>query len=147
MSKKSAKNERRVMKTKEELMAELKGNTKFIEKMKFTKEQFFPALVKSSHNVDDAKMFLSSISTILMEKFLGYMKEKKFSDLKLVEVLDPKDVKFEEYKELLALFDDMSIFDAKDLIEGMKNEIDLFITEEMKNRTLDTLPTRWLDEL
>lgn len=139
--------EKRVMKTKDELMVEMRNNQKFIEKMKFAKEKFYPAIIKASRNIDDASMFLSSINSIIMEKFLGEMKLKKLSDLKLIEVLDEKDEKYEDYKELLSLFDDFSVFDSKDYIEGMRNEIQLFISEEMKERTLDTLRTRWLDEI
>jgi len=134
-------------KSKEELMAELKKNAKFIEKMKFTKEQFYPALVKASKNIDDAQTFLSSINTVMMESFLGFMKEKKFSDLKLEEKLDSKDEKYEAVKEMLALFNDMDIFSAKELLEGMKSEISLWVNEDLKTRSLETLPKRWLDDL
>lgn len=136
-----------ITKSREELLADLKSNAKFIEKMKFTKEQFYPAIVASSDSVDDAKMFLSSISNILMERFLAIMKEKKFKELNLAAALEPTDPHHPQYVSLLGLFDDMTVFDAKDLIEGMRNEIDLFINEEMKTRRVETLPVKWLDEL
>lgn len=139
--------QKRRNKTKEELLLDLKKNEKFMAKMKFTKEKFFPALIEATDSVEDATIFLGSINTILMEEFLGFMKEKKFSDLNLVNKLDQKDENYEKYKALLSLFDEMNVFEAKDLIEGMKNEINLFIQEEMKNRKLDSLPTRWLDEI
>lgn len=82
-----------------------------------------------------------------MEKFLGEMKKLTFKELKIVEGLDEKAEKYKEYKELLALFDDMSVFDAKDYLEGMKNEIDVFITDEMKNRPLSSLKAKWIDEM
>jgi len=136
----------RVMKTKEELIKEMRSSAKFQEKMKFTKEQFFPALIKASKNIEDAKMFLSSISSVLMEKFLQSMREKKMSELELVKGLDEKGENYAEIKAMLELFDDMTVFDAKDTIEGMKGEIQLFIDKEMEGRTLDTLQTKWLDE-
>ena len=139
--------EKRVNKTKEELLKELRGNQKFIEKMKFTKEVFYPALLNASKSIDDASSFLSSINNIMMEKFLGYMKEKNFGELKLVDMLDPKDEKYDELKKMLTLFDDKSVFDAKEYIEGMRNEISLFLGEEAKNRPLSSLKTKWLDEL
>lgn len=138
---------KRINKTREEILADLKGNQKFVEKMKFTKEVFYPALLKSSKSIDDASSFLSSINNIMMEKFLGYMKEKNFGDLKLVEMLDPKDEKYAELKEMLALFDEKSVFEAKEYIEGMRNEISLFLGEEAKGRPLSSLKTKWLDEL
>ena len=62
-------------------------------------------------------------------------------------MLDPKDEKYEELKAMLALFDNKSIFEAKEYIEGMRNEISLFLGEEAKERSLSSLKTKWLDEL
>jgi len=126
---------------------DLKNNAKFQEKMKFAKEVFYPALIKASKNIDDAQMFLSSISTIMMEKFLGFMKEKKFVELNLVEQLSPLDSKYEELKSMLALFDTFNVFEAKELLEGMRQEISLFLNEEAKERSLESLKCRWLDEM
>lgn len=142
-----AKKEKRVVKTKEEIIKELRGNKKFAEKMAFAKDKFYPALMKSSKSIDDATMFLSSISTVMMEKFLGIMKERKMSDLKLIDALDSKDEKYEDIKFLLELFEDMTVFDARDYIEGMKNEVNLFIQEENRVRPLSDLKTRWLGDM
>lgn len=138
---------KRINKTREEVLKDLKSNSRFVEKMKFTKEEFYPALLKASKSIDDASSFLSSINNIMMEKFLGYMKEKNFGELKLGEMLDPKDEKYEELKAMLALFDNKSIFEAKEYVEGMRNEISLFLGEEAKERSLSSLKTKWLDEL
>ena len=133
--------------TKEQLIADLKKSQKWQDKMKFTREKFYPALLAIDTSVDETKMFLSSINNVLMEKFLGKMKELKMTDLKLQEALDPKDEKYQWYIELLNLFNDMSVFDAKDLMEGMRNEIAQFELDEMKERKLVTLKTKWIDEL
>lgn len=138
---------KQVHKTKEQIISDLKKNKDFMEKMKFTREVFYPALCKASHNIDDASMFVSSINTVMMEKFLGFMKEKKLSELNLVDNLDQKDEKYEELKELLHLFDDMNVFDAKSHFEGMKSEIQLFVNEEMKGRQLESLKTRWITDM
>lgn len=138
---------KRLTKSKEQLMAELKGNVKFQEKMRFTKEKFYPALIKATTSVDDALQNLSIINTVMMDKFLGFMKEKKFRDIDIYSNLDPKDPQYENLKEMLNLFDDMSVFDAKDLLEGMRNEINLFLNEENKVRQLSDVKPRWLDEI
>lgn len=134
-------------KTKEELLNNLKGNKDFQVKMKFTREKFYPALINATTSIDDASILLSGFNTIIMQEFLGLMKEKKLGDLKLDTKLDPTNEKFKASKDLLNLFKDMSVFDAKDHIEGMKNEIELFKNEEMKERGLETLKTKWIDEL
>ena len=118
-----------------------------MEKMKFTKEVFFPALGKATTSIDDALQNLSVINSILMERFLGLMKEKTMKDIKLADSLSGTDPKHKEMKEMIELFDDMSVFDAKDLMEGMRNEINLFLTEENKSRQLSDLHPKWLDEI
>jgi len=137
---------KRVNKTKEELVKEMVGNAKFQTKMKFTKEKFYPAVMDLG-TVEEAKMFLASISSVLMDKFLHMMKEKSFKELSLVDALSTKDEKYEQYKAIIDLFDDMTVFDAKDCIEGMKSEIQVFIDDEMKTRPLSSLKTKWIDEL
>ena len=69
---------KKIFRKKEEILADLKKNKDFQEKMKFTKEVFYPALCEASKNIEDATMFVGSISTVMMDKFLGLMKEKKF---------------------------------------------------------------------
>lgn len=134
-------------KDREQLIAELKKNQDWAAKMKFTKEQFYPALLELDSSVDDIKMFLSSIDSILMERFLGKMKETKFSDMKLIDVLDKKESRYEGYVKIMELFNDMNTYDARDAIAGMKGELDTFVNDEMKNRKLSSLKTKWLDEL
>ncbi len=143
-TKEEIKNGMQGIKTREQLLKDLKNSPDFIKKMKFTKEVFYPQLIKASKSVDDASTFLSSISTVMMQKFLEMMKEKKFSDLKLTESLDTKDEKHAELVELLDLFKDDSVFDARDKIEGMKREIDQFIHDEMQTRQLSDLKPKWL---
>lgn len=129
------------------MIQDLKNNAKFQEKMKFTREQFYPALNRATTSIDDALQNLSIINSLLMEKFLGFMKEKTVKDLNLIENLSSTDPKYSEMREMLELFDNMSVFDAKDLMEGLKNEINLFLQEENKGRKLEVLKTKWIDEL
>lgn len=130
---------------KEEVLKRLRTNQKFQADLKFAKEVFYPALCKASTSVEDAQMFLSSISSIMMSEFLGLMKERKFGDLKLVDKLDAKSGKYDEIIELLGIFEDKNVFEAKDLIEGMKSEIALFVREENERRPLSDLKAKWID--
>lgn len=140
------KKTKQVFRKKEEILADLKKNKDFQEKMKFTKEVFYPALCEASKNIEDATMFVGSISTVMMDKFLGLMKEKKFGELNLVDALDTKDEKYEELKKMLELFNDMNVFDVRTYFEGMKSEINLFVQEENRVRPLSDLKTKWIDE-
>lgn len=139
--------QKHIPKSKEELIADLKKSQKWQEKMKFTKEKFYPAVLAIDSSVDETKTFLASINSVLMEKFLGKMRELKMSDLKLQDALDSKDVKYQWYIALLDLFNDMSVFDAKDCIEGMKSELATFENDLMKEMNIKDLKTKWLDEI
>ena len=136
-----------IPKTREQLIAELKSSDKWKEKMLFAKTKFYPALCDLDTNVDDTKVFLTSINSVMMEKVIQGMKTMKFGDLKLAESLDPKDADYEGYVKLLNLFNEMTAYDAKDLIEGMRNEIATFENDLMKNTKLINLPVKWLDEI
>ncbi len=138
---------KRINRTREQIIADLHGSKKFQEDMSFVKDQFYPALCEASKSIDDATMFLSSINTIMMEEFLGFMKDKTFGDLKLESKLDPKDEKHEELKKLLTILSPKSVYEAKSYIEGMRSEIQLFLNEENKERPLKSLKTNWLSEL
>ena len=140
------KKEKRVEKSKEQLLAELRMNEAFKKRMKFIKTQFFPALILASKNVDDAQMLLTGFNNIIMQTFLGLMKEKTVKDLNLEGKLATENDHFQESKDLLSLFADMSVFEAKEMVEGMKNEIALFQNEYWKSTSLADLPVKWLDE-
>lgn len=141
------KKEKRIQKTRDQLLKDLRNNKRFQEKMMFTREVFYPALSRATKNIDDAISNLSIINSMMMEKFLGFMKETKFKELKIVDSLSVTDPKYKELKEMLELFDEYNVFDAKDLMEGMKNEINLFLSEENKSRTLADLKQVWLDQI
>ena len=133
-------------KTREELIADLQKNAAWMAKMKFVKNVFYPALCKATNSIEDAMQNLAIINTVIMEKFLGKMKEVKMKDIDIYSNLSPDDKQYENIKEMLGLFDDVSVFEAKEYFEGLKQEISLFLNEEQKERKLEDLKTRWLDE-
>lgn len=130
--------------TREEVIAQMNNNAEFKKRMKFIKTEFYPLLCETADSIEDASTFLGGFNTALMQAFLGLMKEKQFSDLKLDEAISGE---FGKYKALLQLFNGMTIFEAKDYIEGMKNEIALFKQDEDRNRPLKDLKAVWLDEI
>lgn len=136
----------RLVKSKEEVLAQLRKSADWNKKMDFTKNKFWPALLTASKSIDDATIFLSSLSTMIMQEFLASMKQKTFGELNFKEKLNKEDSNFTQYSELLDLFNYETIFDSKELIEGMRNEINLFVQEELKDRPLSSLKAKWLDE-
>lgn len=137
----------RIPKTREEILKDMKSNADFVRRMDFTKNKLYPAVIKASKNVEDATRFLYQTSTLLTQKFLGLMKEKKFEELDIVSILDKNDAHYPEYVDLFKLFEGQSVYEAKEYLEGMKSEIDLFSRELMQKTKLEDLPTRWIDDL
>ena len=111
----------------------------------FVKDKFYPQLLSAATSIDDAKFLLTSLSNMLMDKFLALMKEKKFKELNLETILDPANAQYEEYKKILDLFEDENVYVARELIEGMRGEIEMMISNEMKDRKLSTLKTNFLE--
>lgn len=132
------------MPTKAELVEYQKRVEEANRKKKILKEQVYPGIIKASTSIDDAKFFLTSLSSLMMESFLAEMKERKFKDLNLLNKLDKADKQYEDYKQFLSIFEEMNVFEAREFVEGVKNEIDLFINDEMKERKLETLKTNFL---
>lgn len=109
------------------------------------KDNFYPALVKATVSVDEAKMLIQSISTLMMEDVLQTMKERKFSELKdkLVDRLCKDGERKEEVETLLATLESENLFVAREIVEGMSNAIEQMILDEMQARNLDTLSPDW----
>ena len=133
--------------TTEEILEQTRHNAEFREKMSFVKNEFYPALCKATTSIEDALQNLTIINSVIMDKFLARMKEVKMSDIDIYTNLSPSDPQYEGLKLMLQLFDDMSVFEAKQYFEGMKAEIGTFLNDENKERKLEDLKTRWIDEL
>ncbi len=111
----------------------------------FIREKFYPTLCKSTENIHDADVFLQSFASMVMETFLGIMKERQFEDLKLTEKLDKTSPQYAQIAELVELFNGMTVMQARDLIDGMKDEIKFFYRKDMETRKLIDLKFNWLE--
>ena len=132
--------------TTEQLIEQSRKKIEWENKMKFIKEKFYPALCEATSSIEDATQNLTIINSVIMEKFLTRMKTVTMKDIDIYTNLTPSDPQYEGLKKMLELFDEMSVFDAKELFEGMKAEISLFLGEEQKERKLEDLKVRWIDE-
>lgn len=134
----------RANKSRQEVLATMKNNADFQRRLTFIKDKFWPALVIAGDSIEETQSFLGGFNTMLMQEFLGFMSKTKFADLNLGEKISDEARK---YEDILALFADMSVYDAKDIIEGMRNEIELFKRDEDRNRPLSSLTPKWIDQL
>ena len=135
------------MKSKDELLAELTQNKDFVKKMDFTRNSVYPRLIDATTSIEDALEQLYMINSVIMQGFLELMKEKLTKELKIVDKLSQTDPKYLAMKTFLELFDEKSVFETKEVLEGLRNEINLFVSEENKKRSLADLKITWIDEL
>lgn len=136
---------KRVNKTREELEVEL-NRTKVLEhKRLIIIEKFYPALVKATISVDESKALINAMGTLLMEEVLKTMKERSFSEIKdnLHKVLCQDGERSEEIRALLDSLEGENLYVSREIIEGMTRAIEAMITEEMRERKLDTLTPDW----
>lgn len=142
-----SKRVKRAVHTKEQVAEAMKKNAEFQRKITFIKEKFWPALCEASTSVEDATHLLTGWNNKIMEEFLIDMKTKKLHDLRLQDKLSKDAPNYLKHLALVDLFNDLSVFEAKEYIEGMKEEISLFQREEMEQRPLNSLQVKWADEI
>jgi len=133
--------------TAEQLIEQSRRKAERDENLKFVKEQFYPALCKATTSIEDAMQNLTIINSVIMEKFLANMKEVTMKEIDIYTNLTPSDPQYENLKAMLELFDNKTVFEAKELFEGMKGEITLFLSDEQKERKLEDLKVKWIDEI
>lgn len=131
--------------TKDQIISDAMRIKEATRQKALIKEKIYPTLIEASENIQDAKMFLSSFSSMIMDAFLVRMQDVKFKELKLNERLLVDGPHKEHFEKLLSHFDDESVFTAREITEGLRNEVQMFIDDEMKSRKLDTLKTNFLD--
>lgn len=110
----------------------------------------YPILLKGSKSIQDAKTICKTLSVgmdaLFMQKIKEYqteMSKAKLDTLKLKENMnDPKQYPVEH--ALVEALKNESISAAKDLIEGMKSELDRLTDKELLERSLESLKTEWL---
>jgi hypothetical protein len=109
------------------------------------KDEFYPALVGATVSVDEAKMLLQAMSTLIMDVAFNVLREKKVAEIKesLLKTLCPNNDRIEEIGKLIDVFLDETLFDTKGQIEGMASVIDYMIRSEMQDRTLNSFTPDW----
>jgi len=134
-----------VQRSKEQIVKGMKDVQEVKRQREFVKDKLYPALLTATTSIEDSKYLLTSFGNMIMQEFLALMKEKKFNELNLTSKLDSKSPQFEEIKKMIELFNDESVFTARELVEGMVGEVESNVTNELKSRPLSTLKTNWLE--
>lgn len=131
--------------TSEEIMKDMQNKAEIARKRNIIVDKFYPALIDATISIDEAKMLISAIGNIMMEEVLKTMKVTKLSEIKeaLIKVLCQDGERKEEITKLLNTLEDENLYVSREIIEGMTRSIDTMISDEMKDRKLDTLKTKW----
>ena len=139
------KQKHRVNKTKEQIAKELQNKQEISRKRQIIIHKFYPALIKATISVDESKMLLQAMSSLLMQEVMKTMKERKFDDIikPLFDVLCTDGQREKGIMALLETFKGENLFVARELIEGMSSSVEKMIADEMQIRKLDTLKTDW----
>lgn len=108
-------------------------------------DKFYPALVGATVSVDEAKMLMQSISSLMMEDVLSSMKSRKFAPIveKAVKSLCPNGDREVEVRALLETLVKEDLLTAREIVEGMSNAIEQMILEDMQGRTLNSFSPNW----
>ncbi len=132
-------------KTREDLIKEMQNKKEVARKRTIIVDNFYPALVSATVSVDEAKMLVSAMGSLMMEQVLETMKERKFSDIKsaLHAKLCEGGERAEEVTALLNTLENENLYVAREIMEGVTRTIDQMILDEMRGRNLGTLKTKW----
>lgn len=132
-------------KSKEQIANEMKASQNIKRKRSIIMDNFYPALMEATVSVDEAKALVQAMGSTLMGEVMKTMRERKFSEIleDVHKILCADGERKEEVRKLLESVKDESLFDAREIIEGMTNAIEMMIREEMSGRKLDTLKADW----
>lgn len=108
-------------------------------------DKFYPALVKATISVDEAKMLNRALADLLMEDVLAVMKVRKLGEIKekILHKLSPDGERLEEIRELLDTLDEETLFVTREIVEGMSNAIEQMIIDEMQDKSLADFKPDW----
>lgn len=124
---------------------EIQRDTERSRKRKIVVEKFYPALIKATISIDEAKMLLQSIASLTMEEVLKTMQHIKFDSIydRVLKKLTPDDVRLLPVEQLLGTIRNENLFVAREIVEGMQRAIGQMQHDEDKERTLATLKPDW----
>lgn len=108
---------------------------------KFIKEEVYPFLLEHSENIEEAKQMCTVLKMTITQAAMNREKKLLVSELDVPQV----DAKYEKYNQFIKLFLDKTVFDSKQLMEGMSDVIDSFIREENTKRKLSEIKADLLD--
>lgn len=134
---------KRVNKSKEQIISESQEVEEIKRQRKMIREEVYPLLITESLNIDDAKMMCNSTALAIKTAFNKMMLSQTIDELGIKTKVDDKPEN-ERFKKLIEIFENETIYNAVQLLEGTMNAIESFQREESTKRKLDTLKSELL---
>lgn len=127
--------------TKEQIVID----TERARKRKVVVDQFYPALLDATETIDEAKILLQSIASLMMEEVLRTMKDRKFTEIldRILSKLTPDDIRLLQVSKLLETIRYENLFVSREIIEGMQRAITQMQHDEDRTRKLNSLKPDW----
>lgn len=133
-------------KNKAQLLKDKENEKEVLRQREKIKNELYPFLLETSNNVEDAKIFCQSLAVVIRQKMSRLLENKVLKDLELSTMINST-LKAEEkmrWERILKMFEDEKLKTSLDILEGMSDEIDLFIREENQKRPLKDLKATFL---
>ena len=136
---------KRKNKSKAEILKGIEQKTEVDRQRVIVRDQIAPIIIEASKNINDAKVFLGALSQGLGQAFMNKRNVLTVEEIDLINMLDTKGDRYEEYKKILDILKDEKISVAVGLLEGFSNLIDTCIREEMNKKSLSDMDLNLLN--
>lgn len=136
------KNNKRINKTKPQVVNDIKAVQNADRMRKLVRERVYPFLLELNDTVGYSKVFLQTSATALENVFSEGQRTTKVSDLmpKLEKIFDTTDKKqsaeFGKYRRLFEIMKDETVFDFTTMIQSMPRVIEQYFTHETDKRAV-----------
>lgn len=136
MSNKSAK-PKKFRKPKAQLIWEAKHKKENDARKKFIDEQFVPCMNEITENLEDVGRITETLKIAVHQGFTNLSKKITIKELGLIEMLNKKDDKLtKRYTRVLNMLKDQTVDDTLRMCEGIFNESNRVIVDELKKRKI-----------
>lgn len=107
-------------------------------------EKVYPFLLKQGKSIKQTTTFLTIAKMAIQQAFANQKRIQTVDELKVVDGVKTDAPDADVYKEFLSMFRYEKLLTAENLIDGLGNALDSFISEELTKRSIDTLKTDFL---
>lgn len=136
MSNKSAK-PKKFRKPKAQLIWEAQHKKEDDVRRKFIDEKFVPCMNEVTENLEDVGRITETLKIAINQGFTNLSKKIKIKELGLIEMLNKKDDKLtKRYTRVLTMLKDQTVDDALRMCDGIFNESNRVLADELKKRKL-----------